>query len=82
MIARHELRPGTCIRLRAPSSLLELRADTGTVVRKDRWAEYYIVRLDKPAICHDGEPIELTEVREDIDNFDVIDESVPPARSV
>lgn len=72
MVTRHDLRPGTRVRLRAPSSLLELRQDTGTVVRKDQWADYYIVRLDTPAICHDGEPVELTEIREDIENLDVI----------
>jgi len=75
MVTGHDLRPGTRVRLRAPSPLLELRSDTGTVVRKDRWADYYIIRLDLPAISHDCEPVELREIREDIDNLDVIDET-------
>ena len=72
MVTRHDLRPGMRVRLRAPSPLLELRSDTGTIVRKDHWADSYIVRLDAPAICHDGPPVELSEIREDIDNLNVI----------
>jgi hypothetical protein len=61
-------------RLVAPSPLLELRADTGTVIRPDQWDGYYIVRLDAPArLRHDeGEPEELAEVAEAADNMEVL----------
>ena len=69
-----ELRQGTRVRLRAPSPLLRLRSDMGTVVRKDQWADYYVIRLDRPALYHDaeGRVEELTEICEDIDNLEVI----------
>lgn len=46
----------------------------GTVVRKDQWADYYVIRLDRPALYHDaeGRVEELTEICEDIDNLEVI----------
>ena len=45
-----ELAPGTRVRVVARAPLLELRADTGTIVREDEWADYYIVRSDEPAL--------------------------------
>lgn len=65
---------GARVRLAAPSSQLELRADTGTVVRPDEWDGYYIVRLDRPALLRHGEdaPEELAEVAEAADNLEVL----------
>ena len=67
---------GARVRLRAPSPLLELRADTGTVVRSDKWDGYYIVKLDRPALLrHDPRaPEELAEVAEAADNMEVLAE--------
>ena len=40
-----ELKPGTRVRLRSASHVLRLRGDTGTVVRPDKWADYYVIHL-------------------------------------
>jgi hypothetical protein len=74
MIGEQDLATGTRVRLRAPHWLLELRADTGEVVRPDAWDGYYIVRLDRPAAYRhaDGRVEELTEIREAVDNMDVL----------
>lgn len=71
---KQELKAGTRVRLREPSYNLKLLSQTGTIVRPDKWMDYYIVRLDEPAyyVHADGRQEELTEVREDIDNLDVI----------
>ncbi len=66
---------GARVRLRAPSSFLELRSDTGTILRPDVWDGYYIVGLDAPAVLHHDPdpPVEVTEVAEAADNLDVLD---------
>lgn len=76
MIESEMLKPGTRVRLRAPNHLLELKSDTGWVVRPDDWGDYYIIRLDQPALYHhaDGHTEALAEVREDVDNMDVLTE--------
>lgn len=65
---------GGRVRLRAPSPFLELRADTGTVLRPDTWDGYYVVGLDAPAILHHApdSPVEVTEVAEAADNLEAI----------
>jgi hypothetical protein len=75
MVLERKLASGTRVRLVAPSCLLELRTATGTVVRKDQWADYYIIRLDEPALYHGGQgtPETLCEIAEDIDNLEVIE---------
>jgi hypothetical protein len=72
------IRIGGRVRLITPSpllELLELRADTGTVIRRDTWDGYYIVRLDATAIRRHGDdpPEELVEVAEAADNLEAID---------
>ena len=66
---RH-LQPGTRVRLRAPSPVLTLRSNTGTIIRADDDLDYYVVRLDTPALSHCGEQLEeLCEIVEDLDNL-------------
>jgi len=66
---------GARVRLAAPSPLLELRVDTGTVARRDDWDGYYIVRLDAPALLRHGRDAseEVVEVAEAADNLEAID---------
>lgn len=77
MIADQDLRPGTRVRIVAPSGVLHLRSATGTIARKDIWQDYYIVRLDKPALSCDtpGAPEDLPEIREHIENLEVLRQS-------
>jgi hypothetical protein len=74
MIEEQQITAGTRVRLRAPSPIVELRSDTGTVIRPDTWDGYYIVRLDQPALYHegDGQVRELPEIAEAADNMDVL----------
>ena len=74
-IQETELVPGLRVRVRSRTPLLRLRTDVGTIVRKDEWADYYIVRLDQPADYHDGEgaPIEqISEIRVDADDVEAL----------
>ena len=68
------LSPGTRVRLRAPAAGIALRANTGTIVRLDAWGDYYIVRLDKPAIYDHGtgQPEELHEIAELAENMNLL----------
>lgn len=72
----HSIAEGTRVRLRAASDLLTFTCLTGRVVGPDIWDGYYVIRLDEPAQFRhgDGEPELLTEIREDIDNLEVIKE--------
>lgn len=72
MIARHSLTEGARVDVVAPSHELRLQSDTGTVVGSDRWADYYLIRLDQPAlyVSAEGQVSELSEVAEDIDNLE------------
>lgn len=69
-----DLAPGTRVRLHAPSPVLTLTLDTGTIVRADECECCYIVRLDEPALCDNGvaAPYELHEVLEAEDNLTVL----------
>ncbi len=80
-LADRTLAAGTRVRLRSASHVIELRSDTGTVVRPDRWAGYYVIRLDQPAIYHqaDGSLRDLSEIVELEDNLDVIDATTQPS---
>ena len=75
MIRRPVLAPGTRVRLRAPSHVLTLRSDRGTIVAPDEDLDCYVVRLDIPARCDhgDGHIEDLSEIIEDIDNMDVLE---------
>lgn len=68
------LAPGTRVRLRAPAAGVTLGVSTGTIVRADDWGDYYIVRLDEPALYDHGgtRPEELPEIAELADNLDVL----------
>lgn len=68
---------GARVRLCAPSPHLELRVETGTVVRPDVWDGYYIVRLDVPAVLHHDPdpPQEQLEVAEAADNLEALGET-------
>ena len=74
-MGRKEFVPGTRVRLRAPSPLVALAADTGVIDRPDRLHGYYIVRLDEPAEFRraSGEIETLYEIREAADNLTVIE---------
>lgn len=65
---------GTPVRIREAAPPLTLRTPTGVVLREDKWQDYYIILLDQPAIYRhaDGREEELSEIREDIDNMDVL----------
>lgn len=63
---------GDRVRLHAPSPLLSLSSDLGTIVRPSEHVDlsYWIVRLDSPASYRHGDDvIELTEVVEMDDNM-------------
>lgn len=68
------IKVGSRVRLLYPSPQLELRSDTGTVIRPDKWDGYYIVRLDAPATLRHGAdlPEEVEEVAEAADNLESI----------
>ncbi len=74
MIEQQPLAVGTRVCLRSPSRLVTLRSNLGRIARPDVWDGYYIVELDQPAIYHeaDGSSQELTEIREAVDNLDVV----------
>lgn len=69
-----ELVPGTRVRLTSTGIGVTLRSPFGTIARPDRWLDYYVIRLDEPAIFEeiDGEPYELTEISEFPGNFIVL----------
>lgn len=69
-----ELQPRARVRLLSAAHVLTLRADTGYVVRPDEWDDYFIIRLDQPALYHhaDGRIEDLWEVRELADNLELI----------
>jgi hypothetical protein len=67
------LTPGMRVRLRAPSPLLTLRSALGTVVAPDAYLDYYVIRLDAPAIYDNRiTQEELDEVVESRDNMEVL----------
>ena len=74
MIEEPALAPGTRVRLRGHPIAVELRSPDGVVVRPDEWDLYYIIRLDRPALYRraDGATEELPEIREALDNMDVL----------
>ena len=74
MIGKISLHPGARVRLRSAPAQTDLQGDTGSVVRRDEWAGYYIVRLDRPALYHhpDGRVEELPEICEAADNLEIL----------
>ena len=68
------LPPGTRVQIVAPSAVLELRSDTGTIIGPDQWEGYYLIHLDLPAISRDtvdGSPEDLPNIREHVENLKV-----------
>jgi hypothetical protein len=70
------LEPNTRVRLRTAIQPLELRAATGTVIGPAEYEDYYVVRLDIPAIYHeaDGGVHDVDLIRAGLDNLEVIEE--------
>jgi hypothetical protein len=69
------MKPGDRVRLVAPSPILDLASDLGTIVRPDEDVDlgYWIVRLDAPATGRCGdEPVTLDEIVEMDDNLEVL----------
>lgn len=85
-ISRPALTPGTRVRLRSVSHVLTLDdapgGDLGTIERPDE-LDYYLVRLDRPARYHtaEGQTELLTEVLEDVDNLEALDQEAPAPAS-
>ena len=71
---RPKLMPGTRVRLSGTPAGVTLVRPTGVIVRWGDWDDYYIVRLDVPAIFHnaDGTQEPLPEIRQSSDNFHVL----------
>lgn len=69
------LKPGTRVRLAGDVVGVTLRDATGSVVRPDIYAGYYVVRLDSPAVFHhaDGMTEDLHELVEALDNLIVLE---------
>jgi hypothetical protein len=67
------VKPGDRVRLTAPSPVLALQADTGTIVRADKFDGYWVIRLDEPADYRDaiGRTITLSEIREHESNLEL-----------
>lgn len=80
MIDHRTLRPGTRVRLHSHPIGLILTSFTGAILDRDPlWDDYYLVQLDRPAYerpCSDEQtPVELSVIREAVDNLDVTDEA-------
>lgn len=60
------------VRLKKPHWLLRILSCYGTIMRKDRWADYYIVRLDLPALYRDIDVEWLWEIVESEENMEVV----------
>jgi hypothetical protein len=71
---RPKLTPGTRVRLTGTPAGVTLVHPTGVIVRWGDWDDYYIVRLDVPAIYHnaDGTQESLPEIRQSSDNLCVL----------
>lgn len=84
MGGQRELKTGTRVRLLSFSHSLQPRADTGPVVRPGEWRDYYIIHLDRPADYRhaDGRVEEISEIREDSENREVLSVPLPASTSV
>ena len=74
MMTERELPPGTRVRLRSSSHVVELRFDQGTIVRPDHYDDSYVIRLDQPVmyLAADGTRSDLPEIVEAVDNLDIV----------
>jgi len=74
MINRQQFKPGVRVRVRSAHFLVDLQSSTGTVVRPDTYDDYFVVKLDVPAIYRnaDGTTTEPPEICEAFDNMDVV----------
>ena len=69
-----ELKPGTRVLLLSAAADVALRSPYGTVVRPDEWLDYYVIRLDEPAVQvrTDGSSEPLPEVCESRGNVAIV----------
>ena len=70
-----DLRPGVRVMVCGNLASVTLRSRTGRIVGPDAyWEDFFIVRLDQPAIYHhaNGETEDLAEIREGIDNLIIL----------
>ncbi|CAN5300206.1 hypothetical protein BH23CHL1_BH23CHL1_05280 [soil metagenome] len=74
MLKHKTLRSGTRVRIVDHPMRITLRAFTGVIIRPGEWDDYYVIRLDEPALDHqaDGRNEEVQKIVEDYDNFDVL----------
>lgn len=72
---KDSLEPGQRVRVRAPSSIVELRTPLGRIHDNGATHGFYIIHLDQPAIIHDVVDVESDYIVEHRDNLDVIDEA-------
>ena len=82
MVRQAELPTGTRVRILTPHFLLTMRSPLGTIVRKDEYLDYYIVRLDEPARYREpsGHTTPLDEIRESVANLKVLSSSQAPSQ--
>jgi hypothetical protein len=69
------LRPGSRVMVQGEPSGLTLRSHYGYIVSPDHlWDDFYIVRLDQPAVYYnlDGSIDEWVEIREAVDNLTLV----------
>lgn len=80
MVSNPTLPTGARVRIVAPHFLLTLRSRLGTIVRRDEYLDYYIVRLDEPVAYRepDGRTTDLAEIRESAANLEVVAASPAP----
>lgn len=72
-----DLRPDVRVIIRGNLASVTLRSRTGFIVGPNAfWEDFFIVRLDQPAIYHhaNGETDDLAEIREGIDNLSILPE--------
>ena len=73
-MTERELPPGTRVRLRSSSPVVELRSNQGTTARPDLYDDSYVIRLDQPAVylAADRTRSDLPEIVEAVDNLDIV----------
>ena len=74
---------GTRVRLRSASHVVDLRSDTGRVVRFDPIDGMPVIRLDAPAVYHeaDGGTRDLSEIVEAEENIEVLEDEAQAVSS-
>ena len=75
MIEHTSIPVGTRVRLRSASHVVDLRSDTGRVVRTDPYDGLPVIHLDEPALYReaDGTTRELPELVQSTENLEILD---------